>query len=267
MMASEPNEAPAPGASADRAAQQLPALRLVWRGIRTRLVEGLLVILPLLVTFWIIRWMYRGLETYVIDPLAVLVLWKSRQIKGAPQLPYWFETYAAPLISIFLALVILYCCGALAHSWLRRSIDKTLLRIPLVAPIYDSVRNVLQGLGGPGGKAAPQRIVLVSFPHPGMRLPAIVTSTCRDTATQKTLLCVYVPTTPVPSSGFFLIVPEESATDLNWSVQQTLQAIISGGLTAPPEISYYQDPSKSNSPPGASPFAAQAVPLDSSAKG
>ena len=92
----------------------------------------------------------------------------------------------------------------------------------------------------PSGKPTPQRVVLVSFPHPGMRLPAIVTSTCRDVTTGKTLLCVYVPTTPVPTSGFFLIVPEEDTTELNWDIQQTLQAIISGGLTAPPEVTYYR---------------------------
>jgi uncharacterized membrane protein len=51
---------------------------------------------------------------------------------------------------------------------------------------------------------------------------------------------VYVPTTPVPTSGFFLLVPEEEATELNWDSQQTLQAIMSGGLTVPPVVSYFR---------------------------
>src|SRR5262249_25431671 len=125
--------------------------------------------------------------------------------------------------------------------------------------IYDAVQTVLESLAKPSGQATPQRVVLVSFPHPGMRLPAIVTSTCRDVATGKTLLCVYVPTTPVPSSGFFLIVPEEEATELNWNIQQTLQAIISGGLTAPPNISYYQSKLASNTPNVGPPGVGQAV--------
>jgi uncharacterized membrane protein len=70
-------------------------------------------------------------------------------------------------------------------------------------------------------------------------LPAFVTASCRDVETQKTLLCVYVPTTPVPTTGFFLIVPEEEVTELNWSSEQTLEAIMSGGLAAPPEVSYF----------------------------
>jgi uncharacterized membrane protein len=83
-------------------------------------------------------------------------------------------------------------------------------------------------------------MVLVPFPHTGMRLPAIVTATCTDVVTGKRLLCVYVPTTPVPASGFFLMLPEEEATELNWDVQQTMQAIISGGLTAPTHVTYYK---------------------------
>jgi uncharacterized membrane protein len=255
-----PTDPPPPTASGDPVPPKVTALRQAWLRIRNRLFEGLLVLLPFLVTFWIIRWLYLSLESYVIDPIAVVVIWKIRQLQSAPELPYWFETYVAPVIAIFLALLILYCCGVFAHSWLRRSFDKLLLRIPVVSHIYDAVQNVIQCLSKPSGQASPQRVVLVSFPHPGMRLPAIVTSTCRDVATGKTLLCVYVPTTPVPSSGFFLIVPEEEATELNWNIQQTLQAIISGGLTAPPDISYYQNKLGSNTLHGVPPFVGQAAP-------
>ena len=71
-------------------------------------------------------------------------------------------------------------------------------------------------------------------------MPAFVTATCRDIETQKVLLCVYVPTTPVPTSGYFLLVPEEEVMELNWSSEQALQAIISAGLTAPPEVRYFK---------------------------
>src|SRR5262245_34939667 len=260
MTNSGPADPPPPASTDDRAPQKETTLRQVWLTIRNRLCEGLLVILPFLVTFWIIRWIYLTLENYVIDPLAIAVIWKVRQLQSAPELPYWFETYVAPIIAIVLALVILYFCGVFAHTWLRLSIDKLLLRVPVVSHIYDAVQNVLQCLTKPSGQATPQRVVLVSFPHPGMRLPAIVTSTCRDIATEKTLLCVYVPTTPVPSSGFCLIVPEEDVTELNWNVQQTLQAIISGGLTAPPDISYYGDKLTSNTVAVTPPGPVQAAP-------
>jgi uncharacterized membrane protein len=254
MTNQQPGDPATQAPSSAPAALAVPELTKLWHGIRNRVFEGLLVVLPILITLWIIHWLFKGLENYVIDPLAVLVIWKVRQLQSAPELPYWFETYVAPVIAIFLAFLILYCCGALAHSWLRRVVDRVMLRVPGVSHIYDAVRNVLDSLAKPNGQASVQRVVLVSFPHPGMRVPAIVTSMCRDIATGKTLLCVYIPTTPVPGSGFFLIVPEEEATELNWDVQQALQAIFSGGLTAPPNITYYQK-SASAAPAGVGPVA------------
>jgi uncharacterized membrane protein len=217
----------------------------------------LVVILPFLVTLWVIRWLYSSLERYVIDPLAMLVIWKGRWIQGEPDLPPWFENYAAPVIAILVAVLVLYCCGVLAHTQLRRTIDRAFLRVPVVSQIYDAVQGVLKCFDKPGGQPSPQRVVLVSFPHHGMRLPAIVTSTSRDVATGKMLLCVYVPTAPVPGSGFVLIVPEEEAFELNWDLQQTLQAIFSGGLTAPPNVTYYQN--KDKAAPVASPDASPPV--------
>ena len=197
----------------------LPLLIRMWRTIPGRLVEGLLVAAPILATIWIVYWMYSALAMYVIEPLAVFVLWNVRRLKSAPELPSWFETFVAPLIAILLALVILYCCGMLAHSGLRRAVDSLLLRVPVVSHIYDALRNVLLCFDKPSGQPTPQRVVLVPFPHPGMRLPAIVTSSCRDVATNKQLLCLYIPTTPIPTSGFFLMTPEEDVTELNWDVE------------------------------------------------
>jgi uncharacterized membrane protein len=217
---------------------QPTAARQLWLKVRNRILEGMIVVLPFLITFWAIRWLYAGLEQYVIEPLAMLVLWKGRVIQGEAELPYWFEHFGAPIISLIVVVAILYVCGALAHSRLRKTVDNAFLRIPLVSQIYEAAQGILQCFDKPSGQSAGQRVVLVPFPNTGMRAPGIVTSTCIDVATGKTLLCVYIPTAPVPGSGFVLIVPEEEATELNWDLQQTLQAIFSGGLTAPREVNY-----------------------------
>ena len=221
-----------------RQASPVTALGRVWRHIRKRMIEGLLVVLPILIAFWIVWWLYTVLDRNVIHPLAKLVLLKTRLVPGNEELPDWFENYGAPLIGGIVALLIIYCCGALAHSRVRRMVDNMLLRVPVVSHLYDAVRSVFQCVNRAGETQAPQRIVLVPFPHPGMRLPAIVTATSHDIGTKKAVLCVYVPNSPLPTSGFFLMIPEEEVTELNWDVQQTLQAIISGGLTAPPFVSY-----------------------------
>jgi uncharacterized membrane protein len=224
--------------------------RRVWHGIRDRILGGLLLVLPILITLWVIYWLYSALEKYVIDPLARLVLWKVRGGQPDAELPFWFEAYAAPLIAIVIALALLYCLGFFVHSRLRRAVDWALLRVPVLSVVYDGVRKVFQALDKRRGQPRQQRVVLVAFPHPGMRTPAFVTATCRDVETRKALLCVYVPTTPVPTSGYFLLVPEDEVTELNWSPEETLQAVISGGLTVPPEVRYFK-----SGPTAASPVA------------
>jgi uncharacterized membrane protein len=229
-----------PPASDAQASVAPAARRSVWHAVRGRVLGGFLFVLPILITLWAIHWLYSTLELYVIEPVARLVLWNVRQGDADRELPGWFEAYAAPLIAILVILVLLYCLGFFVHSRLRRAIDWVLLRLPVVSVVYNGLLKVFQTLGTQGGPQRPQRLVLVAFPHPGMRVPAFVTATCRDTETQKTVLCVYVPTTPVPTSGYLLLVPEEEVTELNWSPEQALQTIISAGLTAPPEVGYFK---------------------------
>jgi uncharacterized membrane protein len=210
------------------------------RSIRDRIVGGLLLAMPLLLTLWIIGWLYGILEQKVIDPLAGLLLWKLKWTTSSTELPYWFETYVAPLIAIVFALLLLYCLDLFADTRMRHGIGWALRRVPVFSHIYNPVQQVFQSLEqGPEQQTA-QRMVLVTFPHPGVKLPAFVTGTCRDVDTQRIVLCVYVPTTPVPTSGFFLLVPEEEVTELNWNTEQTLQAVMSGGLASPREVSYFR---------------------------
>ena len=216
-----------------------PPQSTVWQRIKGRILGGLLIVLPILITLWVFHWLYSSLETKVIDPLALVVLWKVRRGQADVELPYWFETYAAPVIAIIVVLVLLYLLGFFVHSRLRRAIDWVLLRVPVMSGVYDGVRNVFQSLERKRGQQKAQRVVLIPFPHAGMRAAAFVTGSCRDIATQKTLLVVYVPQSPLPTNGHLLLVPEEEATELNWGPDETLQTLISGGFTAPEEVSYY----------------------------
>jgi uncharacterized membrane protein len=238
--------APHPGSALAGPAQPGPALagpapaglRRAWLSIRGRILGGLLLVLPIVITIWVIYWVYLVLHEYVIDPLAKLLL-KVCGYQPDMQLPFWFETYAAPVIAVCVALSLLYVLGFFINSRLRRALDWVLMRVPVISIVYDAVRKVFGALEMQPGKQRAQRMVLVEFPHPGMKVPAFVTSTCRDIETQEVILCVYVPTTPVPTSGYFLLVPEVNVTELNWGTEQSLQAIISAGFTAPPEVSYY----------------------------
>jgi uncharacterized membrane protein len=236
----KPTAVPLPAGISDPQMAPTPAgLRRFWHAIRGRIVGGLLLALPILITLWIIHWLYSALEKYAIDPLALLVLWLVQGHRPDTELPFWFETYAAPVIAIIIALALLYGCGFFVHSRLRQIIDWVLLRMPVISVVYNGVRNVFQALDRQRGQQRLQRAVLVAYPHPGMKAPAFVTATCQDVETQKVLLCVFVPTSPMPASGFLLLVPEEEVTELTWGPEETLQAILSVGLTIPPKVRYF----------------------------
>jgi uncharacterized membrane protein len=240
-MDTKPNTVPGPSGAPDPRGGSPPAPRSgFWRGVCDRIIGGLILVLPFMITLWILRWIYSFLEKNVIDPLAMVVLWKLKWTTSSTELPYWFETFAAPVIAIILALVLLYLIDYYADTRLRRAVAWLLTRVPVISHVYNPVRNVFQSLEKQSEQQVPKRLVLVPFPHIGMKLPAFVTSSCRDCETKKVILCVYVPTTPVPTSGFFLMVPEEEVTELNWGSEQALQAIVSGGLTAPAEVSYFK---------------------------
>jgi uncharacterized membrane protein len=202
--------------------------------LRGRIVAGLLLVLPFVVTFWIVYWLYTWLDLYVISPMSRLVLRFSTGSRVDDVLEY-----VAPLVGLLLVGILLYFLGFVARSRVARLVDNFLLRVPIVTSIYSAVSRMFQSLGAPGEVSRFKRVVLVSFPHPGTRAAAFVTSSCRDEATGRTILCVYVPTTPIPTWGYMLMVPEDEVTELDWTLEETIQTVVSFGLSAPAAVRYF----------------------------
>lgn len=218
--------------------------RSLFNSLRNQLISGLILSLPVVITFWIIYWIFMTLEHFLLDPAAALIhriiAWmRNYPFLGELDLPDWWYNIASPVLAIMLMLTILYMMGLFLRSWVYRTIDWLLLRLPIVATIYKAVQNVVNSLGSQfRGGADFKRVVLVPFPHPGMRSLALVTNSLRDVTTGRTILTVCVLTGVMPPAGFTLFVPEESVTSIAWSVNETLQAILSGGITAPSTIHF-----------------------------
>jgi uncharacterized membrane protein len=216
------------------------------RAFRTRLISGFLLTLPIVITFWIVYWLYLTLSLYVLKPMALMLNRLQGWLRNSPtlqdfDLPEWWYNVVSPFLAIVLVLAIYYTLGLLVRSWVYRLLDWFLLHVPIVATIYRAVRNVVESVGSQfqGGNNF-KRVVLVEFPNPGMRSLALVTNSLRDATTGRTILSVCVLTGVMPPSGFTLFVPEEDVTNIAWSVNETLQSIVSGGLTSPPTIHYDQ---------------------------
>ena len=144
-------------------------------------------------------------------------------------------TWLRFILAVVLTLGVLYSLGALASrvigkrvlSWL----DGLIERIPLVQSIYGGTKKLLSVLQAkPEGS---QRVVLIDFPHAEMKAVGLVTRVVREHGTGRELAAVYVPTTPNPTSGFFLMVPRADVIELRMSVDEALKYIISMGVVAP----------------------------------
>jgi uncharacterized membrane protein len=155
-------------------------------------------------------------------------------------MPFWWEKIVAPILAIAFVLSVLYFLGLFFRSRLHRLVDWIMLHLPVVTVIYKTVNNLVETFDPNRGMAEQfKRVVLVEFPQPGMRSVAFVTNSLKDEATGRTILCVCVLTGVVPPTGFTLFVPEEGVTDVDWTVNETIQVILTGGLTSPTSIRYF----------------------------
>ncbi len=205
--------------------------------MRALFVTGLLTLLPIWLTWVVFKFVF-GLLSDLSRPLVGPLLAGIAQ--ETPQLAWIAHPLALTAIGIVATVALILAVGWLARrvagqralAWFEIAIR----RVPLAKTIYGSARQLLDLMQTPpdGG----QRVVLIEFPHPGMKAVGFVTRTLRDEATGRELAAVYVPTTPNPTGGYLEIVPVEDLIATDWTVDQAMTFIISGGAVAPQRIPY-----------------------------
>ncbi len=201
-------------------------------------LTGLLTLLPLWLTWVVVKFVFvllSNLSTPLIEPGLEGIAARNPQALG-----WLVEPWVQGAISLVATVGTILLAGWLA----RRVIGQRLLgwfeafiaRIPLANTIYGSARRLLDILQTkPDGT---QRVVLIDFPHNEMKTLGFVTRVMREQGTGRELAAVYVPTTPNPTSGYLEIVPMEKITPTDWSVDQAMSFIISGGAVAPDFIPF-----------------------------
>lgn len=227
----------------DSNAQRPPGFfkRLISNLLR-RTMTGLLFIMPIVLTFIILGWLYYFFESWILQPGAkayqriVQALTASEQFST---LPGWWFSLAVPVLSLGLLILSIFVLEWFVRSSFFRIIDAILNRVPVIAVIYKTLVQIKDAISSQKDFFNYNRVVLIPFPHPSMRSLGMVTNTLNDTTTNKKILCVCVLTGVMPPAGNTLLIPEEEVTDISWSVNQAVQAIVSGGFTAPKEIGYF----------------------------
>lgn len=213
------------------------AIYAFFGAIRTRIVSGLILALPIAITLWIVVQLYLTLNALVIDPTIEVIRWVVGP-ERMHELPAWWRKLVSPIVALGCVAALLYFLGLFVSTRLARFIDWLMSRVPVVTTIYHAVRGVFQSLGNQKGPGRFKRVVSVAYGGPGLRVPGFVTQTMREAATGRTILSVFVPFAPLPTSGFVLLVAEEDVVDLGWTVNETMQGIVSGGLSMPATVRF-----------------------------
>ena len=203
--------------------------------MRKYIIAGLLVWLPLAITIWVLLWLL-GLTDAMFSWLLII----SQAVLPAGADAFIESLRHIPGLSLLVMVTMMLVTGVFVTNifgqWWLRQWDRAMSRIPIVNAIYSSVKQVSDTLFSSSGNAF-REAVLVQYPHAGAWTIAFVTGKPGGEV-QAHLdgehLSLYVPTTPNPTSGFFLIVPRANVRPLHMSVDQALKYIISMGVVVPP---------------------------------
>jgi uncharacterized membrane protein len=203
--------------------------------VKKYLLAGLLVWLPMAVTIWVLH----AVLGIVGDLFGWLVSASQTILPEAARAPLEALRHV-PGLGLLVVVLLLLATGVFAANfvgqwWLRQG-SRILHRIPIVKSIYSSVKQVSDTLFSSSGNAF-REAVLVQYPREGSWTIAFVTGKPGGEAGQHLqgdYLSLYVPTTPNPTSGFFLMVPRTDVIELRMSVDEALKYIISMGVVAPP---------------------------------
>ncbi len=198
---------------------------------RGNFLAGLAILLPGLISIGFLFWFFGTISNFT-DALLFFVPHKLTHTHGGegPLLWYW------SLAALVLGLLLVALTGQLARYYLGRQAikwgDQALMQIPLVNKIYSTVKQVNEAFSS--NKSSFKQVVLVAFPHANARSIGFVTGEQKHLSIDgQPLVSVFIPTTPNPTSGFLIMLPESEIVKLDMSVADGIKFIISLGALSP----------------------------------
>ena len=221
--------------------------------MRKYFITGLLILVPLAITLWVLNLIISTMDqSLLLLPEAWRPAhWLGHNIPGLGTMdqsllllpetwrPRHWLGYNIPGLGAILTLLIVFLTGLAARNFIGRRLvllwEGLLTRIPVVKSIYSSVKQVSDTLFSPSGNAF-RKAVLIQYPRQGSWTIAFLTGAPGGEVKNHLpgdFISVYVPTTPNPTSGFFLMLPRADAIELDMSVDAALKYIVSMGVVAP----------------------------------
>ena len=201
-------------------------------------LTGLLTLLPIWLTWVVVKFVFVLLSSISapwVVPLSESIADSFPNYMGWGK-ALWVQNSIALAATVLVILGVGWLARRVIGQRLLRWFEALIARVPLANVIYTSARKLLEMLETKPGST--QRVVLIDFPHRDMKSVGLVTRVIREEGSGRELAAVYVPTTPNPTSGYLEIVPVELLTPTDWTVDQAMSFIISGGAVAPDSVPF-----------------------------
>ena len=196
------------------------------RKIRNYLIGGLLIWIPIMITVWVVRFLSSILDSSL---LLVPPSWRPEAV---------FGTYV-PGVGIVLSLVLLFVTGVVVKNLFGGQIvaglESLVRRVPVVGSVYGGAKTFSETVLTDKGKSFKQ-VVMVEFPRKGVFSIGFITSHELEEAQAKTaqeVTCVFVPTTPNPTTGFLVLVPKDEVVNMDMTVDEAFKMLLTLGVVVP----------------------------------
>jgi uncharacterized membrane protein len=209
---------------------------LVW--IRNKFLTGLAVIIPLIVTFWILQSGYHFLHDFG-QPVLVTFAKQLNLIAGSIVIEPAGAAFKqfTQFVGILIPVVFLISLGAMASNVIGarvvETVDRVMTRIPLISSIYKSLKQVIDAFRNLGGKQGFKRVVYVDYPVTGIWMLGFVTGQFYDKIRKQVMTSVFLPCAPSPMTGILVVVEPHKISDAPMSIEDAMKMIFSGGLIVP----------------------------------
>jgi uncharacterized membrane protein len=203
------------------------------RNLRSSFLTGLLTLLPIWLVWVVFKFVFGLLSDVsrpLVGPLTAHLAASNPEMLGWLAAT-WVQTAIALSATVIFVILVGLMTRRVAGLQFIRWFEALIGRIPLAKSVYGSARQLLDMLQTKPDGA--QRVVLIEFPHPGIKSVGFVTRTFSDAASGREIAAVYVPTTPNPTGGYLELVPLDELTPTDWSVDQAMTFILSGGAVSP----------------------------------
>lgn len=218
--------------------------------LRTRIVAGLLTVLPIWLTYVLVRFIFDPAFNVMKSTTVPVATKLTELLKRSPNpLISWvlenYDPWIVPTVAILLTLFLLYCLGLFSANVFGRriidSIENGLGRLPMIKTVYRSIKQITVAVGDFQSMHF-QRVVLIDFPSRGLKRIAFLTSVMTDADTGRRIATVFVPYTPYLVTGFMQLVPLDEVSETNWTVEQAVKWIMSGGIIHPSTLTFDRPP-------------------------